>query len=197
MQKHIITAVMLLMIFSTSTFSEDKKHYIGLNVFAPLSFFEVDGAGMIGSMISNSEYGFSLNGGYFLSKNGVFEGRISIGKPNKIYWAPQLHIGYNFFALKYFGASEINLYAGAFLKFYDLYNTETSEHYFNIIPYVTIGYWWTSGNLIFDLRLNQTLYAVTWSTQEHTKAGSGFFLSPMKSWIPVLPNLSFNIAYRF
>ncbi|MCP5061273.1 MAG: hypothetical protein GY936_02265 [Ignavibacteriae bacterium] len=197
MQKYIITTVILVIIFSTLTFSQDKKHYIGVNVFAPLSFVEVDGAGMIGSMLSNSEYGLSLNGGYFLSENGVLEGRISIGKPNQIYWAPQIHIGYNSFALRQFEISDINLYAGAFLKFYDLYNTETSEHYFNIIPYITIGYWWTSGDLIFDLRVNQTFYALTWSTQEHTKAGSGFFFSPMKSLLQVFPNLSFNMAYRF
>jgi len=197
MRKFIFGLVMVLIVFSVAIFPQEKKYYAGLNVFALSSFIEMDGAGMIGSMISNSEYGISLNGGYLPTKNSILEGRISIGKPNKIYWATQLHFGYNFFALKHFGISEMNLYAGGFLKFYDLFNSQTSIHYFNIIPYVTVGYLWNSSDFIFDLRLNQTLYAVTWSTQEHTKAGSGFFFSPFKSWAPVLPNLSFNVAYRF
>lgn len=189
--------VIFILTLCDSTFSQDKKNYIGINIFAPLSYVELDGVGMLGSLISNAEYGISLNGGHFLSENGVLEGRLSIGKPNKLYWAPQVHVGYNFFALKSLGISNADLYVGTFLKFYDLYNTGTKEHYFNIIPYITIGYWWTSGNLIFDFRLNQTIYAVTWSTQEYTKTGTGFFFSPMKSWLPVMPNLSINIAYRF
>ena len=148
-------------------------------------------------MLTNSEHGLSFNGGYFISKNGALETRISIAKTNQISFAPQIHFGYNFFLLNHFNVSEKKLYVGAFTKFWDFYNIEKDIHFFNIVPYVTVGYLWQIGNFNLDLRLNQTIAAVSWSTMEHTSTGAEFFFSPMRSFSPVLPYLSFNVEYRF
>ena len=196
MKKQILIIIMLFLVLGSLI--AEEKYYAGINTIALASFINTEYTGVASNMFSNAEVGLALNAGKFLTENGVLEARLSISKPNQISFVPQIHLGYNSFILKHFGISKANMYTGGFVKYWDYYNTETKVHFHNIVPYFTIGYMWTNkSNIFYDLRLNQTLYAISWSSQEHSEGSSEFFLSPMKEWIPVMPMLSFNIGYRF
>jgi len=196
MKKNIFIIFIILLVFTS--LSAQKQYYAGINALSLYTFTNNNYSGVAASIFTNAEMGLSLNAGKFLTENGVLEGRLSISKPNQISFCPQIHFGYNSFLLKHFKVSELNFYTGGFLKYWDYYNTKTKTHFHNIVPYFTIGYMWTMKNNIFmDLRLNQTLYAFSWSSLEHSEGGSEWFLSPMKELTPILPMFSFNVGYRF
>lgn len=190
--------LIITILFVISSLSAQRKYYVGINTISLTTFVNNEYTGVFATMYSNAEMGLSINAGKFLTDNGAIEGRLSISKPNQNSFAPQIHFGYNSFILRHFNLSKLNFYAGGFAKYWDYYNTKTKVHFHSIVPYFTIGYMWTKKNNIFlDLRLNQTIYAISWSSLKHSKAGSEFFFSPMKEWTPILPMISFNIGYRF
>ena len=88
------------------------------------------------------------------------------------------------------------LYVGGFVKFIDMYYTTSEIHNFSIIPYITVGYWFEiSDQFIIDIRLNQTLMAVSFSTAEHTGVGVAPMFSPLKSLTPILPLFVINFGF--
>jgi len=50
-------------------------------------------------------------------------------------------------------------------------------------------------NMFFDFRLNQNVYAISWSNRENTGMNSGFHFSVCDDISPVLPYLCINLGY--
>ncbi len=73
----------------------------------------------------------------------------------------------------------------------------TRVSYMNLIPYATFGYRYQKSKYFFDLRLNQNIYAVSWSNLNNTSLNSGFVFSIYDDISPVLPYLSINVGYVF
>lgn len=136
-------------------------------------------------------------GGYFLNSHQAIETRLSLGNVHQMAFVGQLHLGTNYFILDKLNIMNKGLYCGGYLKFWDYYNKLTEIHFFNVVPYLTIGYWHEFEPIILDFRINQTLAIFSWSSLEHTSSGSDWFFSPWPAFVPVLPTITFTVGYRF
>jgi hypothetical protein len=176
-------------------------------------------------VFTNFEYGFSLNTGVFLKSAHQIESIVTFGPADQFIWLTQLHLGYQIYPVdlichlplinkklaakreqnnflknhpnthKFYDPLRKGLYIGAFAKYMDLYNYYTTTHYMSIIPYITLGYWLELGRIFIDIRVNQTLAALSWSTLNHSQAAFSYFFSPLPSFLLVVPYVSFHIGF--
>lgn len=170
--------------------------YIGLNFLASFSEINNKVTGIIFPLFSNLETGFAINSGYNFRNGHSAEGRISLGTANELYSAFQFHLGYKYYTGLLYNSNK-GLYLGSFIKFVTLNNNETDINYYNVIPYLTTGYQFDFKNMYFDIRLNQTIYAISWSNNKYTSVGHGFKFSLWEDISPIIPYFSTNIGYKF
>jgi hypothetical protein len=173
---------------------ESYDYYIGINPIAPLTSLPNQFANLYLPLASNLETGFAINAGIKLKKTAV-ESRISLGKPNTLYFLSQLHLGYCYYVNQ--KDKNSGLYIGGFAKYYHLKNTKNEIRNSSIIPYLCTGYRIEKQNIFIDFRLNQNVYAISWSDQEHTGIDANFHFSVYDDISPVLPYLGINIGYVF
>lgn len=170
-----------------------RQFFIAINPFAPITGIPNQYTNLYLPLLTNLETGLSLSTGY---KKGchIPECKISYGKPNSLYTLFQFHAGYN---RKWNRKSENHFfYAGGFLKYFQLNNTELNTSAFNLIPYATAGFRLNRHPFFIDFRLNQDIYAITWSNQNNTRINSDFHFSVYTDMSPVIPFLSINIGYE-
>lgn len=188
--KKVIITILLSVPMSLSA-QHTSEYYIGINPLAPLTSISNQYTNLYLPLISNLETGLSLNAG--IKKNmSAYEIRYSLGKPNKMYFLNQVHIGYN-----YFISSKKRMYVGSFLKYYSLHNLDKKIKNNSLVPYLTVGYNYYFKNCFIDFRLNQNIYAISWSNQNNLKVNSGLHFSIFKELSPVVPYLSINVGYVF
>lgn len=196
--KRAIIIVLLSSIFITVAKSQSKwdsyDHFIGINPIAPFTSLPNPFTNLYLPLFSNLETGIAINTGIKLKKS-IFESRFSYGKPNTLYQLAQIHLGYSYFINQQ--DKNRGFYIGGFTKYYHLKNTKNEILNSSIIPYLCIGYLIEKQNIFIDFRLNQNIYAVSWSNQEHTSINSSFYFSVYDDISPVLPYLSLNIGYVF
>ena len=177
--------------------AEDYRFYIGMNPVAiPVSLPLKDDLKRYLPVASGLEYGISITGGYYPKCNSALEARLSFGNIHKVALTWQLHTGGNYFMFRTSDIVSSGLYVGGFIKFWDYYNKLSEVHFMNIAPYLTAGYLLEFKRLLMDLRLNQTVAVLSWSTLEHTSPGADWFLSPWPSYLPVIPTFTFTLGFR-
>jgi len=211
--KTLKTTLLVLLFFSGMVFSQQglnankvknpelptvSKFYAGINPLAlPAAFQVQDDVKRYLPIMSGLEYGLSVCGGYYFNPNLAIESRLSLGYVNKLAFAGQLHAGSNYFLFRKLNIKPQNLYIGGFFKLWDYYNRYSKVHFFNLCPYLTLGYQKQISRLFYDIRLNQTLFIYSWSSLEHTSPGHDWFLSPWPAFIPILPTFTFTFGWMF
>lgn len=187
---------MIFMVFSAVSQhkTEPAGYFAGINPIAPFTSIPNQLTNLFLPLVSNLETGFAANAGIMFDKS-MAEARISYGKPNKLYELFQFHTGFNHFI--FMKNSGNGLYAGGFIKYYQLENSVNSVRNSSLIPYFTVGYRIEREKIFFDFRLNQNIYSVSWSNQENTSLNTNFHFSVYDDISPVLPYLSVNIGYVF
>lgn len=209
MKRFMLVISVMFMLFSFAYSQEniiDKNeqknkndiYYVGINPVSYIASFQLqDDIKRYIPEVSGLEYGLSLTGGYFINPTQILEARFSWGNTHQIARVAQLHLGMNYFILKNSNKSFNNFYIGSFLKFWDYYNRLTKIHFYNIAPYLTIGYLFQLEPILLDIRINQTFAVYSWSTLKHSSAGTDWFFSPWPEFLSVMPSLTFSIAWEF
>ena len=182
---------------STASYNYDH-FYIGTNPISYIAGLQLeDNLKRYIPLVTGLEYGFSLIGGVFIIPKLSIEGRLSMGNIHQLSRVMQFHLGTNYFIFRNSIKWYRNFYSGTFLKFWDYYNRLTEIHFYNIAPYIAIGYLFEINPIILDIRINQTFSVYSWSNLEHSSPGMDWFFSPWPQFIPVMPSLTFSIAYKF
>ncbi len=196
--KRILLIILFVTACNSIVESQNKtdsyEYFIGVNPIAPFTSLPGQFTNLYLPLLSNLETGLAFNAGIMLQRN-IIESRISIGKPNQLYWLFQFHSGYNYFLVR--RENITGFYIGGFIKYYRLVNNRNSITHTSIIPYLSFGYRIEKRDIFVDLRLNQNFYAVSWSNQENTSINSNFHFSVYDEISPILPYLSVTIGYVF
>ncbi len=199
-RKCILWLLIFTLLFVKSYSQEEQKKaksfFIGCNPVAILTEIPNQFTNLYLPLASNVETGVAVNGGLYF-KRQTFETRLVYGYPNKLYRLLQFHAGTNY----YFNAKQKQKihgwFAGVFSKFYLLNNREIKINYNSFIPYLTAGYEFCFRDAIIQLRVNQTVYAITWSDLENTKVHSDLHFTVYKGISPIIPFINVNVGYRF
>ena len=198
--RKIIFILLIILCFSFTTNAQTKSpdYFITTNVLSPLAGanFKSAAVNALMPLLTNMEYGYTLNGGYF-KKSYFLETRLTLGKSNSYNFIPQLQFGYNFLIIDYFKKNQNGFYIGTNLRYWDYINKETKTQRHNLSPGINVGYVWKKKRVIVDVRLNQMFAIFTKTNIKHAKAGFKFSFSSMPEFSPVLPFLSVNIGYKF
>ncbi len=196
-------AASLLLILLAGLFAKDRVDddkgslYVMLNPVAPVAQIPGYYTKIVVPFFSNFEYGLSVACGYLLTPSQSVDAKLVLGASDQISFTPQLHAGYNFYILDQFNLTNKGLYVGADARIWDKWNTLTGVHYFDLIPSTRLGYLLEIGRVIVDLRYDQMLGALSWTSKDHTPAALGFFLSPFPEIAPVLPLASLYVGWKF
>lgn len=197
--KKLIIILLFFAAINLNAQDRPKEYYIGTNILSPFAGMNMKSttANVFLPLLSNLEYGFTLNAGYYKNYHNL-ELRLTAGRSNPYNFIPQVQFGYNFFLLDYWKKNNSGLYVGSFVRWWDYHNTETKTDLHNISQNFTLGYTWKKKRFVTDLRLNQPILLLTSSNIENN-GGTGFDVvtSPMPKLSPVLPFLSVNVAYKF
>ncbi len=189
-------AILCMTVFSLHAFAVDKKDsvdfYIGINPIAPFTGIPNQFTNLYLPLATNLETGLAVNFGLISNRHNA-EVRLSAGKPNSLFSLWQMHSGYLYLIPQ---QNSNDLYLGGFLKYYHLKNTGTTTNYQSVISYAAVGYRIRKDVFYFDLRLNQNIYALSWSNLENSSLDSNFVFSTYRDISPVLPYFSFTITYE-
>lgn len=192
----------------------DSGFYLSTNIIAPFSSINFsDNLDSLYSytvykitmgIISNFEYGLSLNFGVIPTKSHLIESRFSTGAIDETFYSTQFHIGYSYSFMNFFKQRNnkdtlaMGLYAGIFVKFLDIYNKLTNVHFGHIVPYITIGYQFdVIENVFIDIRAVQSFAIISFSNLDHSNSGTDFFFSHIPEMVDYHPCISIDIGYRF
>ena len=172
----------------------EDTYYVGINPIAPFTSIRGEATSQYLPFLSNQETGFSVFVGKIWNRNYNVETRLSFGSPNSSYNLLQVHSGFNYLLST---KSTLHPYGGVFAKLYSLHEMDTKTDYVSAIGYICIGnrFYWK--RYFLDLRLNQNIYAISWSNLPDTKASSGFHPSIYKWRSPYIPYAGINITYVF
>lgn len=172
----------------------DDIYYVGINPVAPFTSIRSEATSLYLPVLSNLETGLSLFVGKIWNKNYNVETRLSFGSPNSSYNLLQVHSGFNYLLNT---KKNLHPYVGLFVKLYSLHEMDTKTDYASAIGYICIGNRFNWKRYFLDLRLNQNIYAVSWSNLPDTKATSGFHPSIYKWKSSYIPYAGINIGYVF
>ncbi|MBN1543785.1 hypothetical protein JW992_16700 [candidate division KSB1 bacterium] len=172
----------------------ENPFYVGTN---PVSFIAAlqlpDAVKRYIPEVSGLEAGFSVVGGYAVTPSQILETRVAIGNIHQVARVSQVHLGGHYFPLQ--NSARFNsFYVGGYVKFWDYTNRLTKVHFYNLSPYAAIGYRIEFKPLLLDLRLNQTIAVHSWSSLEHSSAGTAWFFSPWPEFLAVMPSLTLTVA---
>lgn len=175
-----------------------REFYVGTNPLSYLLSFQIDEEfNRFGPIISGNEYGFNICGGYQVKPKLQTELRFSIGNIHQYARVTQLHIGLNYFVgKKNFENQNYGFYGGVFLKTWNYHNRLTETNFYNMSPYITLGYKWSIRRVFIDLRMNQNVMVVSATNLDNTKPGMSWFFSPWPELIPVLPTVNLSVGVK-
>jgi hypothetical protein len=177
----------------------EQKFYVGINPLALSAFLPNMYAPLfnIQGQASNHEFGISLYGGMYFTKEHSIEMRFSTGPGNTAIWDTQLQFGYIWYPLEQFFDWNGGLCSGFMLRQFFWNNRITDYVIFNLTPELLIGWRFKGKSLAFDLRAGWNFASITWSTMPYTKASIGW--TPFNGYLPLPMNLtlSIGVAYMF
>lgn len=174
--------------------ANEDLYYVGINPIAPFTSIRSEATSLYLPLFSNLEAGVSVFIGKIWNQNYNVETRLSFGSPNSSYNLFQVHSGFNYLLNP---GKKLHPYAGLFLKLYSLHEMNTKTDYVSAIGYVCVGNRFKWKRYFLDLRLNQNIYAISWSSVPGTKASPGFHSSIYKWKSSYIPYAGINIGYLF
>lgn len=157
---------------------EEPVYYLGINPLAP--FAGIRGAFTRGYLpaLSNCEAGASVFVGKIWNRNYNVETRLSFGNLRNSSTLFLVQSGFNY---RFLGTNENwQPYAGLFLKIYSLHDISSKHDYASIINYACAGNRFIRKRFFADIRINQNLLALSWSTDPDIKTHMGFHRSLYK-----------------
>ncbi len=83
------------------------------------------------------------------------------------------------------------------MRYWDYVSRATGTHTHNLAPAAQVGYAWTLGDFVVDLRLSQPVAIFSSSSAEHTSPEAAIRFSPVSRVSPVLPLLGVTVGYAF
>lgn len=172
----------------------EDVYYVGINPVAPFTGIRKEATSQYLPYLGNQETGISLFVGKIWNKNYNVETRISFGSPNTSYNLFQVHGGFNYLLNT---KKTMGPYAGLFVKLYSLHDMDSKTDYVSAIGYICLGNRFTWKRYFLDFRLNQNIYAISWSSLPDTQASSGFHTSIYKWSSPYIPYAGIHIGYIF
>lgn len=172
----------------------EDVYYVGINPVAPFTNIRSEVTSQYLPFIGTLETGISAFIGKIWNTNYNVETRLSFGSPNSSYNLLQVHSGLNYL---FNSKSKLNAYAGIFFKLYSLHGMDTEKDYVSAIGYICFGNRFKLKRYFLDIRLNQNVYALSWSNVPDTKAFSGFHSSIYKWRSGYIPYAGINIGYVF
>ena len=197
--KKFIILIFIVLTINTFAQNNEKEYYLSTNLISPISGMNLKStmANVLLPLVSNLEYGFTLNGGYYKNSHNL-ELRLTAGRSNPYNFIPQIQFGYNFFIIDYFKDNQNGFYVGSFYRWWDYHNKTTNTDLHNMSLNFTTGYVWKKNKIITDFRLNMPLLLYSSSAVDNYNS-SAFEIntSPMPEFLPVLPFLSVNVGYEF
>jgi len=175
--------------------SPDNVYYAGLNPIAPLTSIRGDFSSLYLPVASNLETGISAFVGKIWNRNYNVETRLSYGSPAKTLTLLQVQGGFmycfrNRTRQKYF-------YSGIFANIRSLHNSQDDVDYASIIMYASIGKRFVYSRYFLDFRLNQHLYALSWSDVPGARTSAGFHPSIYKWKSAYMPFAGLGVGYLF
>ncbi len=198
--KTLILILLLCCISVVKAQDSDKmrKFYVGTNPLSYLLSVQVDEKiNRFAPIISGNEYGFNICAGYQLKPKLQTELRFSFGNIHQYARVTQLHLGLNYFVgRKIYENQNFGLYGGVFLKTWNYHNRLTEINFYNMSPYITLGYKWSIRRVFIDLRMNQNIMVFSATSLDNTKPGRSWFFSPYPELIPVLPTINLSIGIQ-
>ncbi len=171
--------------------------YVGLNIIAPFTAIRSPIATTYLAFVSDLESGLAVQVGYFFDSWQAIDARFSVGPTNSIYTQWQFHAAYDLYLLDLLKITHKGLYLGPQLRLWDLVHVPFGTHDFSFVPAVHLGYRWEVRGFYVDVRITQTLAALSWSTRPATGVGVSSMLSVYPSFSPVIPMLGLTLGYRF
>lgn len=153
-------------------------YYIGINPVAP--FAGIRGAFTRGYLpaFSNCEAGASVFVGKIWNRNYNVETRVSFGNPRNsaTLFLVQSGFNYRFLSTK----KNWRPYAGVFFKIYSLHDGLSKYDHASIISYACAGNRFIRKRFFADIRINQNLLGLSWSTDPNIETHMGFHRSLYK-----------------
>ena len=174
--------------------TKEDFYYVGINPIAPFTGIRSEGTSQYLPFLGTQETGISAFVGKIWNKNYNVETRLSFGSPNSSYNLFQVHSGLNYL---FNSKRNLNAYAGVFFKLYSLHQMDTEIDFVSAIGYICIGNRFKWGRYFLDIRLNQNVYALSWSNLPDSKAFSGFHPSIYKWKSGYIPYAGINVGYMF
>lgn len=171
--------------------------YVGINLVAPFTAIRSPSATTYVAFVADLQSGLALQGGYFFDSWQAVDGRFSVGPTNTIYTQWQLHAAYDFYLLDLLKVTNKGLYLGPQMRLWDLVHVPFGMHDFSLVFALHLGYRVEVHGFYVDVRITQTLAAVSWSNRPATSASASKMLSVYPSVSPVIPMLGLNLGYRF
>jgi len=170
-------------------------YYIGINPVAPFTSIRSETTSLYLPALSGRETGISAFVGKIWNRKYNVETRLSFGSPLKSYNLLLVQSGFMYRFNS--GKQHIWPYLGAFINIYSLHNLDTKSDKVSAITYLCIGNRFIRNKYFLDLRLNQNIYALSWTDQHGSKARHGFHPSIYKWKSNYIPYAVINIGYMF
>lgn len=196
--KRLFLAIALLLSLQSAFGSERRTFvYAAWNPLASLSFLKMNFiTTSILPVFANLESGVALSCGYF-QDGTIIEGRLSIGNSNYDLAVLQAQAGWYFFPGETENGRGSGFYAGASLRYSDVWNLYSGVHLQTLLPLASAGYRFDlGGGLFIDLRASELFAAFSWSSMEHSVPAAGLLFSPITGISPWMPLLSVDIGFR-
>jgi hypothetical protein len=202
-----ITPYLFFILFSASStpaFSQENKmadstdeeiYYIGINPVAAITAIKGNLPSLYLPQTANLETGLSVFVGKIWNQRFNVETRLSFGSPSAATTLFLVQSGtmYCFVPTK----KHWHPYAGVFLKIYALHNTHANGDLVSTIAYACVGNRFIWKRVFADLRVNENLYAISWSNNPDRVAKPGFQPSLNKWKSPYIPFIGFGIGVFF
>lgn len=195
----IVTSILPVMLYGQSDIILDRLnepfYYIGINPIAPFANIRESFTSGYLPAISNLETGVSAFVGKVWDRNYNVETRCSFGSPGSNSTLFLVQSGFNYC----FSGTKKNWqpYVGSFIKIYGLHAQDTRYDYGSLISYVCAGNRFMRKNFFLDLRINQHIYALSWSTVPGENTSAGFQPSTYKWKSAYIPFVGIGVGFLF
>lgn len=174
---------------------DQEMYYLGFNPVAAFTAIRGNFTSSTLPAFTNMEPAISIFGGKIWAQNYNVETRLAIGSPAYRYILGEVQSGLMY--CRSVQNSYWNPYAGLFLRLYSLHNRDKAPDYVSTGIYAVLGNRIIHNHFFVDCRINQHLFALSWSSGYGSKAHAGFNPGIYNWSSPYVPLVSINTGFFF